>query len=150
MISQAAAYSLRAVICLAGADGHVLTTWQIAERTGMSPGYLAKILHVLGRAGLIVSQRGVHGGHALKRPAHLITVMDVVRAAERSRQLHPERRLPASGDASASARGFDSIVRALHQALSRNTIASVLADLTEPCPAADAYAVSIPIEHFLE
>src|SRR5687768_13514495 len=43
--------------------------------------FLQGILLDLRRAGLLHSHRGVDGGYALARPAHEITVGDVVRAA---------------------------------------------------------------------
>ena len=55
---------------------------EIAERQKISLSYLEQILHKLGKAGIIESVRGPHGGYELaRRPADL-TIGDVVRALE--------------------------------------------------------------------
>jgi Rrf2 family protein len=45
-------------------------------------GYLAKVLVSLSRGGIVRSQRGLHGGSVLARPAGDITVYDVVHAVD--------------------------------------------------------------------
>src|ERR1043165_9434494 len=87
MFSQSAEYSLRAVVCLASASSGPLTTQQIAAQTRVPGGYLSKVLQALNRAGLIVSQRGINGGHVLTRPPTQITLLDVVQAAQRSHRI---------------------------------------------------------------
>ena len=54
----------------------------IAHREGISEKYLGQIIIPLKSSGLIVSQRGAHGGYALARPPEAITVKDVVEAIE--------------------------------------------------------------------
>jgi Rrf2 family protein len=43
---------------------------------------VAKILKQLARTGLLLSQRGVNGGYRMARPAHAVTVADVITAIE--------------------------------------------------------------------
>ena len=62
-------------------DGPVSVA-EIASRTGISEKYMEKLLRRLKRAGLVLSKRGPKGGHILAKPAHHITVGDVVRALE--------------------------------------------------------------------
>ncbi|MCC6238728.1 MAG: Rrf2 family transcriptional regulator [Phycisphaerales bacterium] len=88
MISQAAEYSLRAMLLLAGGESLPMTTTQIATHTRVPSGYLAKILQGLVKAGLITSQRGVNGGFTLNKPAHQLTLMDVVRVTDSSHRIH--------------------------------------------------------------
>lgn len=80
MISQTAEYALRVVVCLAYGDDTPLTTARVAEVTRVPAGYLCKVLRALGRAGLVVSQSGLHGGFTLGRPAEKISVLNVVNA----------------------------------------------------------------------
>ena len=129
MISQAAAYSLRAVLCLAADDGQWLTTRQIASRTGVPASYLAKLLQLLARDGLVASQRGLGGGHCLKRPADQISLMDVVHVADRT---HRTPTAQGNGRSFALGPGFDRIVQAFEKELSRVSVSTVLAELPEP------------------
>ncbi|CAA9408841.1 MAG: Rrf2 family transcriptional regulator [uncultured Phycisphaerae bacterium] len=81
MFSQTVEYALRVMIHLACQDGPV-TTKQIAVVTKVPEGYLAKVIQALGRAGLVHSQRGLHGGSTLARPTAQITIWDVVNAID--------------------------------------------------------------------
>ena len=78
MFSQTMEYALRVVAYLAGQGDQPATTKQLAAATRIPEGYLAKVIRSLNRAGLVRSQRGLHGGSVLARPADQITVSDVV------------------------------------------------------------------------
>ncbi len=80
MFSQTAEYALRVIAYLASLDGHPATTRQLAVSTRIPEGYLAKVIRSLNRAGLVISQRGLHGGSILARPPQDISVFDVVNA----------------------------------------------------------------------
>jgi len=54
----------------------------VARHEGISEKYLGQIIIPLKSAGLVVSQRGAHGGYSLARPPDAITVKDVVEAIE--------------------------------------------------------------------
>ena len=54
----------------------------IAAETGIPKPYLSKILHALGKAGLIRTKRGMGGGVTLSRPADQMTLLDVASAVE--------------------------------------------------------------------
>src|SRR4051794_21543855 len=82
MISQTAEYALRAVVYLAFHKGEPRTVRQLAEPTQVPEGYLAKVMQGLSRAGLVRSQRGLHGGFTLAVPADELTVYDVVQAVD--------------------------------------------------------------------
>jgi Rrf2 family protein len=81
VISQTVEYALRAVVFLAD-RGEPCTTRAIAERTKVPPAYLAKVLHALGRAGLVGARRGPGGGCVLAKPPAGLTVWEVVDAVE--------------------------------------------------------------------
>ena len=82
MISQTAEYALRAIAHLAGQPDEAQTTQQIAEVTHVPLSYLSKVLQALARAGLIRSQRGLHGGFLLLKHPETLTVYDVVQAVD--------------------------------------------------------------------
>jgi Rrf2 family protein len=88
MISQAAEYALRSLLCLAESPpGTAMTTQQIAGRTRVPSGYLAKILQTLARAGLLSSQRGVNGGFSLAADLDRVTLLEVTRLTDASRRI---------------------------------------------------------------
>jgi Rrf2 family cysteine metabolism transcriptional repressor len=82
-LSTKGKYGVRALFEIARHFGKgPLTIKEIAERQKISLSYLEQILHRLGKAGIIESVRGPHGGYELgRRPADL-TIGDVVRALE--------------------------------------------------------------------
>ncbi len=82
IFSQTTEYALRAVVLLADAKREAKTTQQIAEIAQIPKDYLSKILQNLGRAGIVVSKRGINGGFVLQRPAAQITLLEVVNAID--------------------------------------------------------------------
>ncbi len=91
MLSQTVEYALRAAVFLASEAPAPRTARQIAAAARVPPGYLAKVLQQLVKAGLTSSRRGLHGGFLLARPAPQIPVLDVVNAVEPIRRI---RRCP--------------------------------------------------------
>jgi Rrf2 family transcriptional regulator, nitric oxide-sensitive transcriptional repressor len=81
MFSQTAEYALRAVAYLAE-EGEPRTVAQIAAATKVPPSYLSKVMQSLGRAELVVSQRGLHGGFRLARATNQLCVYDIVQAVD--------------------------------------------------------------------
>src|SRR5688500_18425259 len=87
MISQTAEYALRAIVFLARRPGGAHNVEEIAGATKSPADYLSKILRQLARAGFVRGQRGLNGGFSLARPAHEISVLDVVHAVDPSRRI---------------------------------------------------------------
>lgn len=75
-------YSLRVLIYVAAAPEGRATIAEIARAYGVSEHHLVKVVHFLGREGLLATTRGRNGGLRLARPAAAINVADVVRLAE--------------------------------------------------------------------
>jgi Rrf2 family protein len=79
-------YGVRALVDLAmHRQNAPVRASEIASRTMIPEPYLAQVLHALGRAGMVRSQRGPHGGHALAvepDEISLNTVMDCLGARE--------------------------------------------------------------------
>lgn len=79
MLSQTSQYALRTVLQLAGLPrGERGSAVDLARRIGVPGNYLSKTLHQLARAGVVASTRGKHGGFVLARPAHRISLAEVV------------------------------------------------------------------------
>lgn len=74
-------YALRTLIFLA-AKGGPSTIAEVACRFKISRNHLVKVVHSLGKTGLIKTERGKLGGIRLARPAEDIRVGEVVRRME--------------------------------------------------------------------
>ncbi len=72
-------YGLRCLLRIAR-EGRAtgLTIPEISEAEGISTFYVAKLMRVLRRGGLVKSSRGKIGGYALARPPSEITVKEIV------------------------------------------------------------------------
>jgi FeS assembly SUF system regulator len=62
--------------------GETIATAALAELTGLKQPTVAKVAKILLAADLLVTQRGVNGGYRLVRPAHTISLVDIVEAME--------------------------------------------------------------------
>jgi Rrf2 family protein len=136
VISQAAEYALRAVLCLAQRPGSPLTTHQIAAAARVPPGYLAKVLQGLGRAGLVRSHRGLNGGHLLAADPARVTLLDVVRAVDASRRIRTcPLDIPCHGtNLCPLHRRLDAAAAGVENALAATTIAELVAEPGESRP----------------
>ena len=86
MLSRSAEYAVRALSLLAirGEETPVQSR-EIAERLGLPPQFLSKILRRLTATGLVASQRGRSGGFRLVREPGAISLLDVVMPFEEPR-----------------------------------------------------------------
>ncbi len=87
MFSQTAEYALRAMVALAGQPDSGQTAQQIARASQVPIDYLFKVLQSLSRAGLVVAQRGKHGGYSLVKPASETCILEVVNAVDPIRRI---------------------------------------------------------------
>jgi Rrf2 family protein len=81
-LSHTTGYAIVALGFIATADRPWLQAKTIAQATGIPKPYLSKILHALGKAGLLRTKRGAGGGVTLARPADQVTLLDVAQAVE--------------------------------------------------------------------
>lgn len=80
-------YGLRAIVDLAVySENEPVSIHSIAERQGISDGYLEQLIAKLKKAGLVESTRGATGGYRLAKNASEISVGDILRALEGSIQ----------------------------------------------------------------
>lgn len=135
MITKTAEYALRATLFLAGRPlDETIRAADIAETLQVPANYLSKILHTLGRAGVVHSERGRHGGFRLARAAGELSLADVIepfdQLAER-RECLLGRAECTDGDPCTA----HSQWKAVHGLVTRFFQNTTLADLRERSPA---------------
>ena len=75
-------YAIQAAAELAVASPGRIKGGQIAKAQQLPPKFLENILSELRRAGIVESHRGTEGGYRLARPAHQITLADIIQAVD--------------------------------------------------------------------
>jgi Rrf2 family protein len=81
-LQKATRFGLYAVLELARDPDRHLSAGDIAEKYGISTNHLAKVLRILGRAGLVESVRGAGGGYHFAGNPRRVTLLDVIRLFE--------------------------------------------------------------------
>ena len=71
-----------AVLELTAREGRQLSVAEIGEKYGVSSHHLAKVMHVMGRAGLVRAVRGAGGGYQFAGNARRTTLLDLVQMFE--------------------------------------------------------------------
>ncbi|MCP4329691.1 MAG: Rrf2 family transcriptional regulator [Alphaproteobacteria bacterium] len=90
-----------AVLELAAEPGRQLSATEIGETYGISTHHLSKVLHTLGRAGLVRSVRGAGGGYQFCGNPKRTTLIDIIGLFE-----------PVRGDEPAGQAGYETAVGA--------------------------------------
>jgi len=129
MFSRTTEYALRAVVYLAAQSGQPRTIGQMAEVTRVPTDYLSKVMQNLRKAGLVHSQRGLHGGFTLGVPPAELTVYDVVQAVEPIRRIEKcPLGIKDHINLCPLHRRLDEAMDMVEQALRRSTIAELLVE----------------------
>lgn len=82
-LTRGSEYAIRGMLFLARQPrGRKVMTSEVARAADVPESFLAKVLQVLARAGIVESFRGTGGGFALIRPAGEITLRRIVEAVE--------------------------------------------------------------------
>jgi Rrf2 family protein len=139
MISQTAEYALRIVVYLAAQDGKPVVTRDIALGTLIPEGYLAKVLQQLARAGVVRSQRGLHGGFALATDPEQLTVYDVLQVVDPIRRITAcPLGLPAHSNTLCPLhRRLDDAAQLVERAFRQSSIAQLLREPATSTPLCD-------------
>lgn len=87
MISQTLEYALRGVVAVAQQGGRPCTAKQIAEITEIPSAYLSKLMQGLARAGIVHSQRGLHGGFVLAADPEELSIWEIVQVVDPIRRI---------------------------------------------------------------
>jgi len=83
IFTNATEYAIRGLAELSGrSTGGNMLLDQLVQGTDLPRDFMAKIFQKLVRGGILVSAKGRGGGFALARPAHQISLMQVVEAME--------------------------------------------------------------------
>ena len=81
-ISEAAVLAVHTAALLAGEEGRVMTTQEVAGFLNASAAHLSKVLQRLSKTGLVTSVRGPKGGFTLAKPARDVTLLEVYEAMD--------------------------------------------------------------------
>ena len=122
-------YSLRVLLYVAASDGGRATIAEIARAYGISEHHLVKVVHFLGKEGLLVNTRGRGGGLRLGRTPADINIGKVVRLCEGTDVPAecfdpPSNTCPLAGGCGLE-RMLAEAFGAFHAALDRSTLADV-------------------------
>jgi Rrf2 family protein len=126
-----------AVLELAGAPDRQLSVAEIGEAYSGSTHHLAKVMNILGRAGLVESVRGVGGGYQFVGNARRVTLLDIIVLFEdvspaRSRHPEPGDRTPA-GAALLSVMGeIDDNIQATLGSITISTMLKLMERMKKP------------------
>jgi Rrf2 family protein len=77
-VQKASRLAIYALIELAGNPDRQVSVSEIGEKYRVSSHHLSKVMHTLGRAGLVESTRGVGGGYSFSGNAKRTTLLDVI------------------------------------------------------------------------
>lgn len=81
-ISKLSDYGTVIMAQIAGEPTRLYSAADLAESLGLGLPTVSKVLKTLGRHALVTSLRGARGGYTLARPAHTITVANIIDALE--------------------------------------------------------------------
>lgn len=77
-LSSQEEYGLRCLVRLAHSPTGFGTIHEIAKAEGLTPAYVAKLMGVLKKGGLVTASRGQNGGYALAKPAEQVDLSEVM------------------------------------------------------------------------
>ncbi len=110
-----------AVLELTEREGLQLSVADIGQKYGVSSHHLAKVMHVMGRAGLVRSVRGAGGGYQFVGNARRTTLLDVVELFEDASALERD---PGTADATLEGQALRKILGEIDN-IARATLGSV-------------------------
>jgi Rrf2 family protein len=159
-ISTGVEYGLHCLLYLSHSEASVeeASVRDLAELQGIPAEFLAKLFTKLAKAELVVATEGIKGGFRLARPAHRITVHDVVVAIDGDKPLFDCReirsRCAVFGDdtpawATRGVCSIHAIMQAAEKAMRAELKQHTLADLVERTDAKAPAAFGEQVVHWL-
>jgi len=137
-LTMSGEYAVRAMVHLSSLPhGTVVSVAEISRDWDVPVTFLRKIVTKLARAGMITSFRGNGGGSALARPAHELTLLDVIEASEGTLGLNVCLMTPDACHRTpwcAVHTVWCEAQQTLRQVLSRRTLADLAASTTSAAP----------------
>lgn len=88
-LSQTTGYAIQALACLVNIGHSPCLIREMAAKTGVPKPYLARVINRLSRQGIVSAKRGHQGGVSLTRPAHEISLLEIVEAMEGKHWIGP-------------------------------------------------------------
>lgn len=88
-LQTASRLAIYAVLELSADPDRQLSAAEISDKFGISTHHLSKVLHTLGRAGLVRSVRGAGGGYVFSGNARRTTLLDVIELFESVGDVEP-------------------------------------------------------------
>ena len=110
-----------AVLELTAREGRQLSVAEIGDKYGVSSHHLAKVMHVMGRAGLVRSVRGAGGGYQFVGNARRTTLLDVAQLFE---DLSAVEQSTAAGDAAREEQTLNDVLGEIDD-VARATLGSI-------------------------
>jgi len=110
-----------AILELTEREGLQLSVADIGQKYGVSSHHLAKVMHVMGRAGMVRSVRGAGGGYQFVGNARRTTLLDVVQLFEDASALDQD---PGTADATPEGQALRKILGEIDN-IARATLGSV-------------------------
>jgi Rrf2 family protein len=86
-ITASVEYGIHSLLWLIGQEGRPMSSRELAELSGVSPTFLAKIFPKLEKAGIVRAAEGVRGGYLLAKPPKNISFMEIIDAIEGEKPL---------------------------------------------------------------
>jgi len=111
-----------AVLQLAAHEDKQLSVGEIGAKFGVSSHHLAKVMHVLGRAGLVRSTRGAGGGYQFIGNPRRTTLLDIVELFENFGPHRPDAKTP--GDVTGEGRALREVLAEVDD-IARATFGSI-------------------------
>lgn len=136
-------YGLRCLLQIARDPSGMCTISEIAQRESLSVAYVAKLLIVLRKAGIVESARGQKGGYRLARPATTMRMNDIIDVL--GGRLYPSEFCGRyAGHDDVCVHQTDCTIRTLwsrldsivQDSLSRTTLGDLVAQMASPADAA--------------
>jgi Rrf2 family protein len=122
--------ALYSVLEFASDPASHISAARIADKYGVSPHHLAKVLAELARAGIVESVRGVGGGYRFTGNARRLTLMDIIRMFEEftpPERVQPEAATPVDLALGAVLSEIDENARATFSSITLATMLRLIA-----------------------